>query len=105
MKKLLLTATFSSALFLAACGGAEEESGNATPQPEGEKIVMQTCASCHGGQLQGMRKTPALNDVGARLSEEEILNVILNGTSNGMPGGLIKGEDAEKAAAWLAEQK
>ncbi|WP_042476586.1 c-type cytochrome [Bacillus ndiopicus] len=105
MKKLLLTAAFGSALFLVACGGNEKEDSSATPQAEGEKIVMQSCASCHGGQLQGMRNTPSLNDVGARLSEEEILNVILNGTSNGMPPGLIKGEEAEKAAAWLAEQK
>ncbi|MEC1180672.1 cytochrome c [Metasolibacillus meyeri] len=104
MKKLLLTFAFGSVVFLAACGGGAQEN-NATAKPEGETIVMRSCASCHGGQLQGMRNTPALNDVGSRLSEEEILDIILNGTSNGMPPGLIKGEDAEKAAAWLAEQK
>lgn len=104
MKKILLTAAFGSALLLAACGGGEQES-NATPQPEGQKLVMKSCVSCHGGQLQGMRNTPALNDVGSRLSEEELLDIILNGTGGGMPGGLLKGEEAEKAAAWLAEQK
>ena len=66
---------------------------------------MKSCANCHGGQLQGMRNTPALNDVGGRYSEEEILDIILNGTKSGMPAGLLKGEEAEKAAAWLAEQK
>lgn len=70
----------------------------------GEKIVMTSCATCHGGQLQGMGNTPALNNVGSRLSEEEILGIIVNGR-NGMPGGLITGADAEAAAAWLATQK
>lgn len=51
-----------------------------------------------------MGSTPSLADVGSRLSEEEILNVILNGRG-GMPANLIQGEDAEAAAAWLAQQK
>ena len=106
MKKSVLTLIFGSALFLAACGGDDSDSsaGEST-QSEGEKVVMQSCATCHGGKLQGMGNTPALNNVGAQFSEEEILNIIVNGTSNGMPGGLLQGEAAEKAAAWLAEQK
>lgn len=102
MKKLTMSAMLCSALFLAACGSEDAAS---TPQSEGEKIVKQSCISCHGGQLQGMRNTPALNDIGSRLSEEEILDIIVNGTSQGMPANLIKGEDAEKAAEWLAQQK
>ena len=52
-----------------------------------------------------MGKTPALNNVGSRLSEEELLDIINNGNGNGMPGGLIKGAEAEAVAAWLATQK
>ncbi len=105
MKKKWLTVVFGSALVLAACGGGDDSSNGATDKPEGEKIVMQYCASCHGGNLQGMGNAPALNDVGSRLSQDEILDIILNGTNKGMPGGLIKGEDAEKVAEWLAAQK
>ena len=108
MKKKWLTVVFGSALVLAACGGGGEENssdGGATEKSEGEKIVMQSCATCHGGNLQGMGNTPALNDVGSRLSQDEILDIILNGTDKGMPASLIKGDEAEKAAEWLATQK
>ncbi|MER1998538.1 MAG: cytochrome c [Lysinibacillus sp.] len=104
MKKKWLSAVFlTSALLLAACGGEDEATD--TTKPEGERLVYKTCTSCHGGQLQGMGNTPALNDLGARMSEEEILDIILNGTGKGMPPGLLKGEEAEKAAEWLSQQK
>ena len=105
MKKSMLALLFGSALVLAACGGDDGESSGTSTQSEGEKLTMQSCANCHGGNLQGMGNTPDLNKVGARLTEEEILDIILNGTGKGMPPGMLKGEDAEKAAAWLAEQK
>lgn len=105
MKKKWLSAIFvTSALLLAACGGGEDNAADSS-KPEGEVLVMKSCSTCHGGQLQGMGNTPALNDLGGRMSEEEILDIILNGTGKGMPAGLLKGEEAEKAAAWLAEQK
>ena len=104
MKKSILALIFGSALVLAACGGNDEDSSGASTQSEGEKITMQKCSSCHGGNLQGMGNTPNLNKVGSRLTEDEILNIVENG-QKGMPGGLIKGEDAKKVAAWLAEQK
>ena len=105
MKKSVLALLFGSALVLAACGGDDGGSSGSSTQSEGEKLVMQSCASCHGGNLQGRGNTPDLNKVGSRLTEEEILDIIVNGTDNGMPDGMLKGEDAEKAAAWLAEQK
>lgn len=104
MKKRLLAALFSSALLLAACGGDDEATQSTDGVVDGEKVVKSSCATCHGGNLEGKGNTPALNDVGARLSEAEILDIIENG-KNGMPPGLIKGEQAEAAAAWLAEQK
>lgn len=106
MKKSLFVLLFGSVLALAACGGEDSDSSGATStQSGGEKVVMTSCATCHGGQLQGMGNTPALDDVGSRLTETEILDVINNGRDGGMPGGLIKGADAEAAAKWLAEQK
>ena len=104
MKKKWLSVIFAaSALMLAACGG-DDEAVDST-KPEGERLVYKTCSTCHGGQLQGMGNVPALNDMGAHMTEEEILDVILNGAGKGMPAGLLKGEEAEKAAEWLSQQK
>lgn len=122
MKKTWLALAFGSALFLAACGGGDDEAndtnkgtdetateettdnGGTADTGAGEELVMESCVTCHGGNLQGMGNTPSLADVGTRLSEDEILDVILNGRG-GMPAGLLQGEDAEAAAAWLATQK
>ena len=78
MKKSMLALLFGSALVLAACGGDDGESSGASTQSEGEKLTMQSCASCHGGNLEGRGNTPDLNKVGARLTEEEILDILLN---------------------------
>ncbi|PYF05983.1 cytochrome c551 [Ureibacillus chungkukjangi] len=123
MKKAWLALVFGSALFLAACGGGDDEATDTNTGTEdtvteetgdtatggadaaaGEELVQSSCTSCHGGNLQGMGNTPALSDVGSRLSEEEIHDVIVNGRG-GMPKGLLQGEDAEAAAAWLAQQQ
>ncbi|WP_332648611.1 cytochrome c551 [Lysinibacillus sp. 54212] len=113
-KKWLATFVFGSALFLVACGGGDKEDNNdnannespsnETTQVEIEKVAQQKCGTCHGGNLQGMGNYPALNDVGSRLSQDEILDIIENGKNN-MPAGLVKGEEAEAMAKWLAEQK
>lgn len=114
MKKRWLAAfMLGSALMLGACGGNDsdnakdngstnEESG-ASVDPS-EKVAQQRCTTCHGGNLQGMGNTPALNNVGSRYSEEEILDIIENGKGN-MPPGLVQGEEAKALAAWLAEKK
>ena len=112
MKKAWLALVFGSAIFLAACGGGDEENntnnganGEVTDaELDGEAIVKESCIGCHGGDLGGMGNIPSLQDVGSRYSEEEILNIILNG-KGGMPAGLLEGAEAEAAAAWLATQK
>ena len=104
-KKWLATFMLGSALMLGACGGESSTEDNGTETTDAsEQVAQQRCATCHGGNLQGMGNTPALNDVGSRYSEEEILDIIVNGQGS-MPGGLVKGEDAEALAAWLAEKK
>ena len=117
-KKWLATFMLGSALMLGACGGDDSETGtedtgkdtgtetteNGATSDASEQVAQQRCTTCHGGNLQGMGNTPALNDVGSRYSEEEILNIILNG-QGAMPGGLVQGEEAEALAKWLAEKK
>ena len=103
MKKRLVATIVLTASMLMACS-AEEETTTSEGPVDGEKVVTASCATCHGGNLQGKGNTPALNDVGARLTEAEILDIIENGKNN-MPPGLLKGEEAEAAAKWLAEQQ
>ena len=107
MKKSWLALVFGSAIFLAACGGDDDNAGKEnmnTDDLDGESIVKNSCIGCHGGDLGGMGNIPALADVGARYSEDEILEIILNG-KNGMPAKLLEGAEAEAAAAWLSTQK
>ena len=97
---------FGAALVLGACGGnkAEEPADNNTPVAVDEQaVVQQNCVSCHGGNLEG-GGAPALSAIGATMSAEEIHDVIING-QGGMPPGIIKGEEAEAVAKWLAEKK
>ena len=99
-KKVLILAGL--ALSLTACSsGNEEESQN--PQTEEEKIYANNCASCHGNALEGYAG-PRLDDVGSKMSKEDILEIIDTG-GQGMPDDIIQGEEAEKVAAWLAEKK
>jgi len=111
LKKKLLAAMFGAVLVLGACGGgddAKEDDAGTTPSTEtasvdAEAVVNTSCISCHGGNLEG-GGGPALDKIGATLSEEEIHTVIIEG-QGGMPGGIIEGEEAEAVAKWLAEKK
>ncbi|PFR26117.1 cytochrome C [Bacillus cereus] len=68
-----------------------------------EDIVKQSCASCHGDQLQGA-VGPNLQKVGGKLSKDEIKEVIVKGKGN-MPPNLIPVDQASKVADWLAKKK
>lgn len=113
MKKKLLTALMSAGLAvgLAACGGGDDNAnepadngGGETATNDAEAIYKQNCASCHGQNLEG-NNGPALDKVGAELSKDEIHDIIINGKSGGMPAGIIKGDEADQVAAWLADHK
>ncbi|MGL4820279.1 MAG: cytochrome c550 [Bacilli bacterium] len=83
-------------------GGGKTEETVDVSNPEA--IVKQTCASCHGQNLEG-GVGPKLADVGSRLSADDIKNVIVNGQGN-MPGGMLSDPAAVDAVAkWLSEQK
>ena len=133
MKKLFYGLLFLALFgFLTACGGADDDAGQDTGATEeqtdnqvgdegtadgqaadettptadageAEAKFQQSCSSCHGADLVS-GTAPDLNVIGAKLSKEEILTIIEKG-QNTMPGGMLKGQDAENVAAWLAEKK
>ncbi len=110
MKKWMMAIGLGAMLTLGACGGGDEEdtsgndSGTTTGSIDAEAVYAQNCAACHGANLEGM-SGPALTDVGARLSAEDIEGIIRNGQGN-MPANVIQDDDEIAAvAAWLAEKK
>lgn len=108
MKKSAFAFILGSALLLAACGGDDSSSsGGDTAKSVGETLVQKNCTTCHAGNLQGNGNTPALNDVGGRLSADQIKDIVTNGTSGGMPpyGKNFEAAEIDEIVKYLAEQK
>jgi mono/diheme cytochrome c family protein len=89
--------------------GAQEEGSEEEGSQEGETTddpaaVFETnCASCHGADLSG-GMGPELVEVGNRLGEDEIFDIIMNGQGS-MPGGLVSEEEAQAITTWLLEEQ
>ena len=72
----------------------------------GQSIFFLQCAPCHGAEADGMGGKA--QDLTARMSKEQILDVIKNGSNKlgysmgAMPPGMASGEGAEKIATWIA---
>lgn len=91
--------------------GVEQRNAIQNPEEAGETEVLDaedlfknSCASCHGGDLEGV-SAPALSNVGSKLSEEEIENIINNGIEGSMPAGLVNPQEAAEIAEWLSEME
>ncbi|WP_082233810.1 cytochrome c550 [Halobacillus massiliensis] len=82
-----------------------EESGEEEETAAGpEEMFQDSCASCHGGDLEGANG-PNLQQVGSKYDAAEIQEIIENGKGGGaMPAGLYTGDDAATLAEWLAEE-
>src|SRR5699024_1422771 len=108
MKKWLINHIFGSVFVIGACeedNGASEEQennnkGETVDDGEAEDIYKESCASCHGGDLEG-GAGPALEDNGH--SADEIETIVEEGQP-GMPAGLVSGDDLTVLADWLSEQ-
>jgi len=78
----------------------------ATLQQMGESIFLVQCAPCHGTTGDGL--SGKAQDFGKRMSKEQILYVIKNGSNQlgyqmgAMPPMMAQGKDAEDIAAWIA---
>ncbi|WP_042223434.1 cytochrome c550 [Oceanobacillus manasiensis] len=82
---------------------SEGESGEGETSDDPEAIFESNCASCHGADLSG-GAGPDLTQVGSRLSEDEIQDIIINGQGS-MPPGMATDQEAEVLASWLAEKQ
>ena len=69
-----------------------------------KKRIHKNASQCHGVELKGSGPFPDISTVGARLSQEEIEQTIIEGKGS-MPPKLIQGEQAAAVAEWLAEKK
>lgn len=87
-------------------GGEQQESGGEQVSADPEEIFQNNCASCHGSDLSG-GAGPDLTQVGSRLDESEIHDIIANGTDGGMPafGNQLAEEEISTLSTWLAEQQ
>lgn len=111
MKKLLFGLFFSTLLILGACGDGEVDTadenavvpGDGQASAEDGEVVYRSasCFSCHGADLEGA-SGPNLQDVGSRLTSDEIRTVVEEGT-NVMPGGLVEDpEELDALVEWLS---
>lgn len=107
MKRKLLIAMTGMALatILSACTAKEENQTAKVPAStdSAETIYQQSCASCHGTNLEG-KLGPALQKAGGEFSQAQIEKIIEKGRDS-MPAGIIPKEDATKVAEWLSQKK
>lgn len=89
-------------------GAKEEPKEEAAPAEEVQfdpaAQFAQSCAGCHGKDLQGMGNAPSL--IGITLSTEEVMDIMANGRGQ-MPKGMFTGSDEEKRALaeWILQHK
>ncbi|CAI6069292.1 c-type cytochrome [Cohnella sp. JJ-181] len=89
-----------------AAPSATAGEGAATVDAEAATAIYKAnCISCHGDQLQG-GMGPALTQVGAEMSQDDIHKQIANG-GGGMPAfkGRLSDEEINTVAVWLASKK
>ncbi|MDA7025539.1 cytochrome c [Bacillus sp. CLL-7-23] len=107
MKAKVFTLFLAISVVLVGCGGNKESenksTGGQTSAANGEEVYQQNCTGCHGKDLAG-GSAPSLKEVGGKYDENDIKDIVVNGRGN-MPGGLVKEDQAEAIAKWLAEKK
>ncbi len=101
MGVLLVAGVSTIALFYnkeaAEADGTGEQGEETVLTPE--EIYAQNCLACHGENYEGAMG-PELVNVGDRLSEDEIREVLVNGRG-AMPGNLVPNESLDEMVEWL----
>lgn len=85
---------------------AHKNADEATLKEMGESIFLVQCSQCHGATGDGL--SGRAQDFSARMSKEQVLDVINNGSNKlgyamgMMPPGMASGQDAQDIAAYIA---
>lgn len=97
-------------LAMTGCAGGTSDDGDgaAVEDPDdvvtAEQLYDNNCASCHGGNLEGAMG-PSLETVGAKYSQDEIVDILDNGIGQMQPQNQLSDDEKEELASWLAEKK
>jgi len=83
----------------AACDAPSSGAGGA----EGLSLFLDNCSQCHGAYAQGTDLAPAITEVAMDLSEDDLVDIILNGEGQMEPVDLDV-EEAELIALYLADE-
>lgn len=112
-KSMMILGSFLALSLMAACSSQSEtdhrqhqgmdSNSTSTQKISAEDTYKQSCASCHGLNLEGA-VGPNLQSIGNKMDEKQILEVITKGRGQ-MPGGLVGEEEAKSLAAWLVNKK
>lgn len=82
-----------------------EEGGESTSADAGEEVFQTNCTSCHGQDLAS-GPAPDLTEIGSKYSQEEIAEIVENGTDGGMPSfPQLQGDDLDALTEWLSEHQ
>jgi cytochrome c551 len=93
------------ALLAAGCGGPDSGGGGGggkTTASDGKSLFAGKCGSCHTLKAAGTNGSFGPNLDQLKPSKEVVLTTIAQGPGP-MPAGLYKGADADKVAAFVAE--
>src|SRR5699024_1808236 len=99
-KAQLVVGMFFMAMMLAACGGGNDgnNGNNGGDSEEAEQLYEQSCASCHGDDLEG-ESGPDLDNIGADMSNNKSREQIDNVSDDSdRPAGVSEGDDADEVA-------
>lgn len=111
MKRIMiLMSGFVLAIGITACGSSNDNGGEGSSNGGDEvdasaaqDVFKENCASCHGENLEG-KNGPELDHIGKEMSKDDIKKQIKDG-GGGMPAEIIKGDEADNVAGWLADKK
>jgi len=99
------------AIGLAACGGGgagkgkgEQANGAVQAVSEGERVYTNRCMACHGGELEG-GFGPELRGIGGRMSREELIRIVTDGTGLMQPfRDRLTEEEIAAVVDWIRTQ-
>ncbi|WP_109484642.1 c-type cytochrome [Occallatibacter savannae] len=79
---------------------APQHTQSSAVDPEGAKVYMEQCATCHGEKLEGIQPAPSLIGIGARLNASQVAEVVQKGKGD-MPPADAKGAQLEALMRFL----